>query len=146
MDYGYVGDIDAINTGLISDLLNKNFSLVFAPITHDQQGQLLNTNADTIAKELAKALSDYYEVTLVYTFEKKGVLLDTGDADSVIQNISPSYYKELRKKEIISEGMIPKLDNAFAALDAGVSKVIIGNAGEWSKLLEGRAGTIIRNE
>jgi len=73
-------------------------------------------------------------------------LLDTGDADSVIQNISPSYYEELRKKEIISEGMIPKLDNAFAALDAGVSKVIIGNAGELSKLLEGRAGTIIRNE
>ena len=146
MDYGFVGDVDAINTGLISDLLTKNISLVFAPITHDQQGQLLNTNADTIAKELAKALSGRFEVILVYSFEKNGVLLDTNDANSTIKNINPSYYKELRKKEIINEGMIPKLDNAFAALDDGVSKVIIGNAEQLSSLVEGKAGTIIRNE
>ena len=146
MDYGFVGDVDAVNTDLISSLLEKNIAIVFAPITHDQQGQLLNTNADTIAKELAKAMSDHFEVILVFSFEKNGVLMNTNDANSVIKNISPSYYKELRKKEIINAGMIPKLDNAFAALDAGVSKVIIGNAEELSKLVEGRAGTAIRNE
>lgn len=146
MDYGFVGDVDAINTGLLYDLLNKNISLVFAPITHDQQGQLLNTNADTIAQELAKALSDLYEVTLVFSFEKNGVLLDINDEKSVIGKMNGTYYQELKTKDKISEGMIPKLDNAFAALDSGVNKVIIGNAGELLKLVAGTAGTTISNE
>ncbi len=146
MDYGFVGDVDAINTTLISALLEKNISLVVAPITHDQQGQLLNTNADTIAQELAKGLSDVYEVTLIYSFEKDGVLLDINNNNSVISFINPAFYKELRSKEKIVEGMIPKLDNAFSALDAGVTKVIIGNAGKLSKLIDGTAGTTIRNE
>ena len=79
MDYGFVGDVDAINTPLLKNLLDQNIALVFAPITHDQQGQLLNTNADTIAQELAKGLSSDYEVNLIYSFEKSGVLLDADD-------------------------------------------------------------------
>ncbi len=146
MDYGFVGDIDAINADLIISLLQKNITLVFAPITHDQQGQLLNTNADTIAQELAKGLSDQYEVTLIYSFEKTGVLLDIADEKTVIGKIDPSYYKQLRSEERIIAGMIPKLDNAFAALDAGVNKVIIGNAQQLSKLIEGSSGTTIINE
>ncbi|NOT50710.1 MAG: acetylglutamate kinase [Chitinophagaceae bacterium] len=146
MDYGFVGDVDAINTDLATNLLEKNITLVFAPITHDQQGQLLNTNADTIAQELAKGLSDQYEVTLVYSFEKSGVLLDINNEKSVISKIDPLYYRELRSKEKIIAGMIPKMDNAFAALDAGVNKVIIGNAQELSKLVQGTAGTTIVNE
>jgi|SRR5690242_15907819 len=146
MDYGFVGDVDAINTGLAIDLLNKNISLVFAPITHDQQGQLLNTNADTIAQELAKALCDHFEVVLIYSFEKNGVLLDIKDENSVIRNINPSYYQELKAGEKIFAGMLPKLDNAFAALNAGVNKVIIGNAEDISKLVKGSAGTSISNE
>lgn len=152
MDYGFVGDVDAINTDLAISLLEKNITLVFAPITHDQQGQLLNTNADTIAQEIAKGLSDQYEVTLIYSFEKRGVLLDINDENSVIPTITPSYYQELKSPLAggggakIVEGMIPKLDNAFAALDAGVSKVIIGNAQELPKLVAGTAGTSIVNE
>lgn len=146
MDYGFVGDVDAINADLVKNLLEKNITLVFAPITHDQQGQLLNTNADTIAQELAKGLSEQYEVTLVFSFEKSGVLLDIADENSVIRNINPSSYRELKAKERIVAGMIPKMDNAFAALDAGVNKVIIGNALELSKLIQGTAGTTIVNE
>jgi len=146
MDYGFVGDIDVINTTLISQLLDHNFSLVFAPITHDQQGQLLNTNADTIAQELAKTLSDIYEVRLVYSFEKNGVLLDVNDPSSVVKKINPEVYRDLRSKEKIFAGMIPKLDNAFSALNSGVKEVIIGNAEELSSLMNGQSGTRISNE
>ncbi|MDZ4810825.1 MAG: acetylglutamate kinase, partial [Bacteroidota bacterium] len=127
MDYGYVGDVDAINTDLISSLLEKNLTPVFAPITHDQQGQLLNTNADTIAQELAKGLSNQYEVTLIYSFEKSGVLLDVNDESSVIPKLNWEEYQILKKPSSpsgdggkIFAGMIPKLDNAFTALDNGV--------------------------
>jgi acetylglutamate kinase len=146
IDYGYVGDVDSVNTPLLKNLLDQNLSLVFAPITHDQQGQLLNTNADTIAQEIAKALSSEYEVKLIYSFEKSGVLMDADDESTVISSINQGYYKELKAKEKIFAGMIPKLDNAFAALKSGVNKVIIGKADDLDKLIKGTAGTTINNE
>jgi acetylglutamate kinase len=146
IDYGYVGDVDSVNSPLVKKLLDQNLALVFAPITHDQSGQLLNTNADTIAQEIAKAMSSAYEVKLIYSFEKSGVLIDADDESTVISSIDPVYYKELKAKEIIFAGMIPKLDNAFAALNSGVSKVIIGKAENLEELLAGRSGTAIVNE
>jgi len=146
IDYGFVGDVDSINTPLLKNLLDQNLSLVFAPITHDQGGQLLNTNADTVAQEIAKALSNEFEVKLIYSFEKSGVLMDADDESTVISSINHAYYKELKSKEKIFAGMIPKLDNAFAALNSGVNKVIIGKAEELDKLMKGTAGTTINNE
>lgn len=146
IDYGYVGDVDAINTGLIISLLDKNLTPVFAPITHDQQGQLLNTNADTIAQELAKGLSNEFDVQLIYSFEKAGVLLDTGDDSTVIPVINPAFYKKLKDSEKIFAGMIPKLDNAFTALASGVKKVIIGKAENLQELIAGNSGTSLTNE
>lgn len=146
VDYGFVGDVDAINTSLLTGLLNQNISIVFAPITHDQQGQLLNTNADTIAQELAKGMSELFDVNLVYSFEKAGVLLDADDDNTVIPEINSNYYKELKAKEKIFAGMIPKLDNAFTALNSGVSKVIIGKAENLKSLLLGKSGTSIIND
>jgi acetylglutamate kinase len=152
MDYGFVGDIDAINADLIKNLLEKNITPVFAPITHDQQGQLLNTNADTIAQELAKGLSHDYEVTLVYSFEKAGVLMDVNDESSLIKEITRKYYDELKIPPAggggakIFSGMLPKLDNAFAALNSGVHKVIIGKAEELKELMTGTTGTSITND
>jgi acetylglutamate kinase len=146
LDYGFVGDVDAINNELISTLLEKNISIVFAPITHDQQGQLLNTNADTIAQEIAKAMGSMYNVQLIYSFEKSGVLLNAEDDTTVITTLAPIYYQQLKEKNKIFAGMIPKLDNAFAALNSGVNKVIIGKAEDLGKLIEGTAGTTIINE
>ena len=146
MDYGFVGDVDAVNSDLISTLLEKNIAIVFAPITHDQQGQLLNTNADTIAQEIAKTMSDLYDVELIYAFEKSGVLLNADDDSSVIPEINPSYYQELKDKKKIFAGMIPKLDNAFAALKSGVNKIIIGKAEDLKQITEGKSGTAVINE
>jgi len=153
MDYGYVGDVDAINTDLISSLLEKNLTPVFAPITHDQQGQLLNTNADTIAQELAKGLSNQFEVTLIYSFEKSGVLLDVNDESSVIPKLNWEEYQILKKPSSpsgdggkIFAGMIPKLDNAFTALDNGVKKVIIGKAENLQSIITGASGTTIQHD
>ncbi|HEV3325230.1 MAG TPA: acetylglutamate kinase [Puia sp.] len=146
IDYGYVGDVDAVNTSLLTSLLLLDKTLVFSPITHDGKGQLLNTNADTIAQELARGLSSTFEISLVYSFEKSGVLLDAADDHSVIRRIGPAYYQELKDKKLIFAGMIPKLDNAFAALRSGVGKVIIGQAEELLLLLAGRAGTTIVHE
>ncbi|HVY75840.1 MAG TPA: acetylglutamate kinase [Puia sp.] len=145
-DYGFAGDIDEVNTGLLGGLLNQGLSLVVAPITHDGQGQLLNTNADTIAQELARAMSRSFHVRLVYSFEKAGVLLDVEDERSVIHSINPSYYEELKASKKIFAGMIPKLDNAFAALSQGVKKVIIGKGEELEELLSGKSGTTISHE
>jgi acetylglutamate kinase len=131
---------------LVKNLLEQNLSLVFAPITHDMGGQLLNTNADTIAQEIAKAMSSEYEVKLIYSFEKAGVLLDADDESTVINSIDPTYYKKLKDEEKIFAGMIPKLDNAFAALNSGVNKVIIGKAENLNELISGRSGTTIVNE
>ncbi|RYY56602.1 MAG: acetylglutamate kinase, partial [Chitinophagaceae bacterium] len=143
MDYGYVGDVDQVNNNLISQLLRLNLALVFAPITHNKKGQLLNTNADTIAQELAKGLSASFDVELIYSFEKRGVLLDAYNDDTVIPQIGPAYYQELKATQKIFEGMIPKMDNAFAALKSGVKKVIIGNAEQLGSLVTGNAGTTI---
>jgi len=154
IDYGFVGDVDAVNTPLLKNLLEQNLSLVFAPITHDQGGQLLNTNADTIAQEIAKALGNDYEVMLIYSFEKSGVLLDVNDETSVIRKLNWEEYQKLKTPPRsaledggkIFAGMIPKLDNAFAALNSGVNKVIIGKAEELDKLMKGTAGTTIKND
>lgn len=146
LDYGFVGDVDAINAKLISTLLEQNISIVFAPITHDQQGQLLNTNADTIAQEIAKGMSEIYNVELIYAFEKNGVLLNADDEESVIPEITLAYYKELKEKKKIFSGMIPKLDNAFVAIKGGVQKVVIGKAENLNQLINGNSGTIIINE
>lgn len=142
-DFGYVGDIDRVNVPLFDDLLLGDFTIVVAPITHDAQGQLLNTNADTIAQEIAKALSAYYDVQLIYSFEKPGVLLDANDDASLIKTIHPVSYKELKESGAIFAGMIPKLDNAFSALNSGVKKVIIGKADQLSQLISGETGTSI---
>lgn len=146
LDYGYVGDIDAVNTDLLTTLLQKNITLVLAPITHDQQGQLLNTNADTIAQEVATSLSNQFDVRLIYCFEKSGVLLNAEDDSTVIPTLNRERYRQLKEKETIFAGMIPKLDNAFAALDRGVSRVIIGKAEQLPRLAAGRAGTTITND
>jgi acetylglutamate kinase len=141
-----VGDVDEINENLLMHLLNSNLSVVIAPITHNGEGQLLNTNADTIAQEIAKAMSSHYLVRLVYSFEKNGVLLNVEDENSVIPEINPASYKKLKENQTIFAGMIPKLDNAFTALQSGVKKVIIGKAEDLKNLIEGYAGTTIINE
>lgn len=144
IDYGYVGDIDAVNTTFLQQILEQNTAIVVAPVTHDGKGQLLNTNADTIAQEIAKALSSLYQTMLIYSFEKKGVLLDINDEASVITSLSKERYQLLKSEEKIFAGMIPKLDNAFAAIDAGVSKVIIGQAEELALLVNTSSGTTIQ--
>ena len=144
IDYGFVGDIDAVDTEKIIQLLEAGLSLVVAPITHDGAGQLLNTNADTMAQAIATAISAVYEVSLVYSFEKKGVLSDIYNNDSVIPVINPENYATLKASGQVNEGMIPKLDNAFEALQKGVSRVIIGDALDIKKLIAGKAGTTIQ--
>ena len=146
IDYGFVGDVDSVNSALLQNLLDNNMTVVAAPITQDGKGQLLNTNADTIAQEIAKSLGKIYKVQLIYSFEKKGVLLDLNDAHSVIPKINSNYYTELKAKQLIFAGMIPKLDNAFAALQNGVHEVVIGNAEELDRIIAGQAGTTIKNE
>lgn len=143
-DYGFVGDIDVVDTEKIVQLLEAGLSLVVAPITHDGAGQLLNTNADTMAQAIATAVSSVYEVSLVYSFEKKGVLSDISNNDSVIPVIDSQNYASLKASGQVNEGMIPKLDNAFEALQKGVSRVIIGDAIEIEKLIAGTSGTTIQ--
>ncbi len=144
IDYGFAGDIDEVNTSLFEQLLNQGSDVVVAPITHDRNGQLLNTNADTIAQEIATALSALYEVSLIYGFEKAGVLRDAEDDNTVIPEIDKSYYEELKTDNIIFAGMIPKLDNAFEAIRRGVNKVIIGKAEFIRELVNNKNGTVIR--
>jgi acetylglutamate kinase len=146
IDYGFVGDIDSVNRERIQSLLQSGLSLVFAPVTHDQNGLLLNTNADTIAQEIASAMSPLYDVELIYCFEKNGVLMNANDDSTLIPKISHADYTALKNKNIISAGMMPKLDNAFAAVNKGVKKVIIGNAAYLKELTLHRSGTIIENE
>jgi acetylglutamate kinase len=143
IDYGFAGDVDAVNTSLLKSIIDQQIAVVMAPITHDQKGQLLNTNADTIAQEVANALSAVYDVQLIYSFEKSGVLLDANDDSTVIPSIAPAYYEQLKSEQKIFAGMIPKLDNAFAALNRGVKKVIIGKAEQLTDLITGKAGTSI---
>lgn len=130
IDYGFVGDLPAgaVNTDLLHQLLQAGLTPVFCAITHDGHGQLLNTNADTIASTLARALAAQYAVELHFCFEKDGVLRDVHDEASVIPQITAGEYQQLKAAGIIAAGMVPKLDNAFAALDAGVERVVIENA------------------
>ena len=146
IDYGFVGDLDedSVNAQGISSLLEAGFAPVFSALTHDGDGQLLNTNADTIASALAVGLSGLYETTLIYCFEKKGVLQDIDDEDSLIREINPERYEELKIKQIIHSGMLPKLDNAFKAISCGVKAVIIGHADEVGKIARNESfGTLL---
>ncbi|KLT69674.1 acetylglutamate kinase [Flavobacterium sp. ABG] len=127
IDYGFVGDVKQVNTTLLATLLQIGIVPVFCAITHDKKGQLLNTNADTIASELAIALAEVFDVTLTYCFEKQGVLSDSEDDTSVITEIDEALYAKLKAEEVIHSGMIPKLDNCFNSLSRGVQKIKIGH-------------------
>ena len=140
VDYGWVGDVDQVDASRLSSLLRNGITPVMAPLTHDAQGHLLNTNADTIASQVATALSSYFAVTLTYCFEKPGVLRNPDDDTSVIPLIMESDYQMLVAEGVISGGMLPKLDNAFRALHRGVQRVIITNASH----PDGAGGTVIR--
>ena len=124
VDYGFVGDVEKVDASLLADLIHKGVP-VMAPLTHDGQGNMLNTNADTIAGETAKALSALFDVTLVYCFEKKGVLRDENDDDSVIPEITRAEFEQYVADGVIQGGMIPKLENSFEAINAGVTEVVI---------------------
>ncbi len=127
IDFGFVGNVKSVNYTSINKLITASFVPVFCAITHNKLGQLFNTNADTIASELAIGLSKVYDVELSYCFEKNGVLLDVADEDSVLEEIDSKNYKNLKEKGVFHDGMLPKLENCFYALDRGVSKVFIGN-------------------
>jgi acetylglutamate kinase len=127
IDYGFVGDVRAVNTGLLETLLDAGIIPVFCAITHDKNGQLLNTNADTIASELANAMALNFKVTLTYCFEKQGVLMDSEDESTVILNLDFDLYQKLKNDKAIHSGMIPKLDNCFNSLSKGVQEIKIGH-------------------
>jgi acetylglutamate kinase len=140
IDFGYVGDVDKADGEILSRLIEVGITPVMAPLTHDGQGHILNTNADTIASETAKALAPIYDVTLIFSFEKKGVLSNPDDDDSVISTITRSDFINYKADGTISGGMIPKIENAFSAIDAGVKQVIITLA----TAIDGKSGTIIK--
>ena len=133
VDYGFVGDIKEVNADLLATLIKQGIVPVLAPLTHDKKGNMLNTNADTIAGEAAKALAKHFDVTLMFCFEKKGVLLDENDDDSVIPELSREKFQHYVEEGVIQGGMIPKLENAFQAIDASVKEVIITKASEIEK-------------
>lgn len=139
VDFGFVGDVDKADGKMLSKLIEAGITPVMAPLTHDGQGHILNTNADTIASEAAKALAPYYDVTLIFSFEKKGVLSNPDDDDSVIPTITRADFERYKADGTISGGMLPKIENALSAIDAGVSKVIITLA----TAIDGQSGTII---
>ena len=145
-DYGMVGDVDLVSRPVFEHLLAQSDTLVVAPITHDGRGQLLNTNADTIAQEIARAMSPAYATRLIYCFEKAGVLEDAADESTCISRISPLRYESLKGHQKIFAGMIPKLDNAFEALKSGVKQVRIGRAEDLENLVGGNSGTLITLE
>ena len=140
VDFGFVGDVDQADGKMLSRLIEEGITPVMAPLTHDGQGNILNTNADTIASETAKALARYYDVTLIFSFEKKGVLRHPDDDDSVIPTITHADYIKYKEDGTISGGMLPKIENALSAIDAGVRRVIITLA----TAIDGRHGTIIQ--
>lgn len=128
VDFGFVGDVKEVNADILADLIAKGVVPVLAPLTHDNAGNMLNTNADTIAGEAAKALAKHFEVTLMYCFEKKGVLMSETDDDSVIAEITPALFEKFVADGVINGGMIPKLENSFEAINAGVKQVVITRA------------------
>jgi len=148
VDFGFVGDVksEQLPVSTWQQLLEIGLTPVVAPLTHDGKGSILNTNADTMAQEIAKALGKVYKVSLIYSFEKPGVLLDVNDDNSVINKLNPTSYQQLKSEQKIFAGMIPKLDNAFSALNAGVTKVIIGDAAKLDQLIAGSSGTTIIHE
>ena len=139
IDYGWVGDVDAADGHMLSRLIEAGITPVMAPLTHDGEGHILNTNADTIASETAKALATFYDVTLIFSFEKKGVLMNPDDDESVIPSITRTLFNKYKTDGIISGGMLPKVENALAAVEAGVSRVIITLA----TAIDGQHGTVI---
>ena len=145
IDYGYAGDIDVVHAGLLRSLLDARMTPVMAPITHDGKGQLLNTNADTIAQQLALAMAPLFATHLVYCFEKNGVLTNTDDETSVIKALTRENYFSLKRSNIVHTGMIPKLDAAFAALEGGVDRITLGNGLLLDKLVNGDAGTMMQH-
>lgn len=128
IDFGFVGDVDKVDGNQLNNTISQGIVPVMAPLTHDRQGSLLNTNADTIAGEVAKALTPYYDVTLIYCFEKAGVLADENDDNSVIPHITHEDFLRLKDEGVIQGGMIPKLQNSFDAIEQGVTQVIITKA------------------
>lgn len=136
IDYGWVGDIDEVNAELLSQNLENGLIPVIAPLTTDGEGQILNTNADTIASEIAGAMASAYEVHLLYCFEKNGVLEDVNNDDSVIPSIDEKSYSQLKASGAIHTGMLPKLTNSFHALSKGVSEVIIGHSNKLGSLTQ----------
>ena len=141
IDYGFVGDIEEVDADRLAMLLRQDIVPVMSPLTHDRQGNLLNTNADTIAAEVAKALSKKFDVMLIYCFEKSGVLRDEEDEKSVIPLIDRDMFMQYREQGVIQGGMIPKLENAFRAIDAGVKKIIITNSSD----IQCNKGTVIQS-
>jgi len=145
IDYGFVGDIiaDGVNSALLTTLLNQSIVPIFAPLTH-ADGKMLNTNADTIASVLAVGLSKSFDVRLIFCFEKKGVLRDVNNLDSVIHHLPKKLYQELLPRSVFADGILPKLENAYSAIDAGVKEVLIGEAGDLIKNTGvSTAGTLI---
>lgn len=139
VDYGFVGDVERVDGSRLSSLIEGGFAPVMAPLTHDGHGQMLNTNADTIAAETAKALAERYDVTLMYCFEKPGVMADPDDDSTLIPVITRQDFKRLKADGTVTGGMLPKLENAFSAIDAGVSRVNI----TLSTAIDGRHGTMV---
>lgn len=147
IDYGFVGDITKEKMAVMNleILLNNNFTMVVAPLTHDGNGQMLNTNADTIASSLAVALSESYDVRLIYCFEKKGVLENVEDDHSVISLITREKYQQLLIDKKLFDGILPKIDNAFAAISSGVKEVLIGDANDLlQNVTSNTKGTLIK--
>ena len=140
VDYGFVGDVEHVNGFALRNIIEQGITPVMAPLTHDGKGNRLNTNADTIASETAKALARFYDVTLIYSFEKKGVLSNPEDDESVIPTITRQDFEQYVANGTVAGGMIPKLENALAAVDSGVSQVIITLA----SAIDGKHGTIIK--
>lgn len=147
IDYGWVGDVapNQISATTLQGLLQLGLQPVFAPLTHDSEGHILNTNADTIASSLAIALSEYYTVRLLYCFEKKGVLENVDDDNSVIASITQHNYQQLKEEGKLFAGILPKIDNAFAAIQAGVHEVLIGHADDLlQNTTDNTSGTLIK--
>lgn len=145
IDYGWVGDLleNSVNAESLIAFLNADFAPVFSAITHDGQGHLLNTNADTIASSIAVALSSHFETSLIYCFEKKGVLRDVNNESSVVLEIKEKDFIPLQEEGIVTDGMIPKLHNAFDAINKGVKEVLIGQASDLPLLKDNKFGSRI---
>lgn len=144
IDYGFAGDIVEVDSGQIQFFLRQSLTPVYAPLTYDEEGNLLNTNADTMASAIAIDMAHQNTVTLVYCFEKKGVLANPDDDDSVIHELTPALYADHKATGTINKGMIPKLDNAFSAIQKGVAKVIICHADELAQAVQKGAGTLLQ--